>query len=118
MRKPFGESTDVVQEEGSKHVGIHEFVPRFAWSPNSKRVAFIDCVFNWVETGAIDPGGNPIGSERNRHCSIAVVSPDGTLALIPLRDVSLESIYGSHWGWMDDERIQLDFSVKKTFKIP
>ncbi len=118
VEKLFGRPLDIVQEEGLKHIGIHDFVPRFAWSPNSKRVAFIDCIFDWVETGAIDPGGTPIGNKRNRHCSIAVVSPSGAFTLLPLRNIPLASIYESHLGWASDEQIQINFSVAKTFKVP
>jgi hypothetical protein len=118
VEQPSSPSFDVVQEKGPKHIGIHDFVPRFTWSPDSKRVAFIDCVFDWVETGAIDPGGSPIGTERNRHCSVAVVSPSGTFTVFPLRDVPLSSLYESHIAWIDTERIQISFSVTKTFKVP
>ena len=113
-RKPYEASPDVVQKQGAKHIGIHSFVPRFAWSPSSTRVAFIDCVFDWIESGAVDPGGSPIGDETGRHCSLATVSPSGTFALLPLRDVPLASIDQSRVGWVDDHRIRLEFLDRPT----
>jgi hypothetical protein len=43
---------DVVRTVGNRYIGIHDFVPRFYWSPDSKKVAFIDCVSDWIETGS------------------------------------------------------------------
>jgi hypothetical protein len=126
VRKPLDTPPDVVREKGPSHIGIHDIVPRFVWSRSSARVAFIDCVFDWVETGEISPGGgNPIGDETNRRCSVAAVSQDGSFKLFPLRDVPLESIYASRLSWIDDGRIQLEFSAtipgrtlqQRAFKI-
>ncbi len=116
------ESPDVVERQGPKHIGIHGFVPQFAWSPGSTRVAFVDCVFDWIETGKVDPGGSPFGNETNRHCSLAVVSLSGAFVLFPLRDVPSGSMYGydSRVLWVDDRRIRLEIpnAATKTFAIP
>jgi hypothetical protein len=41
-QRPFEASPDVLQESDSKTIGIHEFTAAFSWSPDSRRVAFID----------------------------------------------------------------------------
>ena len=75
---------DAVRREGSKYVGIHEFVSDFFWSPDSTRVAFVDCISDWIETGVDVSGARPIGDAVNDRCSIAAVSLDGTVTLFPL----------------------------------
>jgi hypothetical protein len=120
LQKPFEETLDVVQIQRSKHIGIHSFVPPFAWSPNSKKVAFIDCVFDWIETGATDSGGNLIGNATASRCSIAAVSLTGSFVLFALRDLPPEAISHSRVWWVDNERVRLEFSTTttKTFIIP
>jgi hypothetical protein len=114
------DNLEVVQVQGPKHIGIHSFVPQFAWSPSSKKVAFIDCVFDWIETGAADSGGSPIGNATASRCSIAVVSLSGSFVLIPLRDLPPDAIGRSRVWWIDIERVRLEFSptTTKTFIIP
>ncbi len=117
-RKPlrqrgFEHSIDVVKQEGERYVGIHDFVPNFAWSPDSTRVAFIDCIFDWIETGGPDPGGNPIGEERNRTCSIAVVSVTGGHTSIKLPRISMDAIYDSKLSWTDSRHLRMEASGRE-----
>jgi hypothetical protein len=51
-------SIDVVRHDGSRYVGIHSFVSGFSWSPESTKVAFIDCISDWIEKGAHSGGGS------------------------------------------------------------
>ena len=50
---------DVVQERGNRYIGIHDFVSKFFWSPDSNQVAFVDCTFDWIEKGIADDGATP-----------------------------------------------------------
>lgn len=104
----FEQSIDIVSRQGDKYAGIHEFVPRFAWSPDSTRVAFVDCVFDWIETGGPDSGGNPIGEERSRSCSIAVVSVIGSHTSIKLPSISMNAIYDSELSWADGQHLRVE----------
>lgn len=74
--------------------GVHSFGSGFAWSPNSRRIAFVDCVFEWVETGEINGSAERVGHERNRrllvsrclrHRRVHVVPPSGRAAEHDLR---------------------------------
>jgi hypothetical protein len=106
----FQQSIDIVKEEENGYSGIHDFASSFAWSPDSTRVAFVDCVFDWIETGGPDPGGNPIGEERNRKCSIAVVSVTGSHTSIKLPPISTDAIYDSRLSWADSQRLRMKAS--------
>jgi hypothetical protein len=116
--KPTVQSVDAVREIGPKHIGIHSFVPRFSWSPDSKRVAFFDCVSDFIETGAIDAGGNLAGDWTSSKCSIAVVSLSGAFTLIPLRDVPSESLDTARVYWTDTGKIRLTYSSTRDFLVP
>ena len=82
--KPSEKEPDVVRNRGSGWFGIHEVVPRFSWSPDSQRVAFVDCTLDWIERGIGADGATPIGDETNRRCSVAVVSRTGQFSLFPI----------------------------------
>lgn len=118
-------SDEVVQKRGASYIGIHEFTSEIAWSQDSSRVAFIDCVFDWVVT-AHDRDGREVGDERNRRCSLAAVSVTGTFTVLSIQDVPLESIYRSDVLWIDDHQVQVEFSAessaappsRRIFKLP
>jgi hypothetical protein len=112
------QQVDVVRETGLKNIGIHSFVPRFSWSPDSRRVAFFDCVFDWIGTGASDDGGSPIGNSTSAKCSIAVVSLTGAFTLISLRDVPPESLDAAHVSWTGTGKIRLTYSSTRDFLVP
>ncbi len=108
MRNPgFERPLDVVQKDGKIYRNIHGFGPRFAWSPDSRRVAFADCVFDWVITGGPDPGGNPIGAERNRKCSITVVAVSGLRTSIDLPKLPVEAIEDAQLSWLDATTLRI-----------
>ena len=115
----FGQPINVVKDEDDRYAGIHEFVPSFAWSPDSTRVAFVDCVFDWIETGGLDPGGNPIGEERNRRCSIVIVSVTGCHTSVKLPPVPKETIYHSKLSWADGKHLKMNASGREyLLQIP
>lgn len=85
----------VVANEGPHYYGIHEFLPGLAWSPDSRRVALIDCIYDWTASGdAATPG-----AESNRRCAVAVVARDGAFQLVPLADASAKHLYKSRLEW-------------------
>jgi hypothetical protein len=81
--RPTEEEVDVVRRNGSTWLGVHEFAPKFFWSPDSERLAFVDCVSDWV--GAIVDGATLTGHPKNRRCFAAVVTRSGRSVLLPLR---------------------------------
>jgi len=46
---------DVVRNEGLTYSGIHDFRSGLTWSPDSRRIALIDCTYDWT---AVDPSAN------------------------------------------------------------
>lgn len=84
----------VVPNNGRRYFDIHEFVPGLAWSPDSQRVALVDCIYDWTEN---DADSRP-GAESNRRCSVIVVSPDGSFQLY-LTNISPDGLYKSHLEW-------------------
>lgn len=82
--RPTEKEPDVVRQEGDKWIGVHEFVSRFFWSPDSEHIAFIDCIFDWILKGVADDGATPVGNPTNRRCFAAVVARTRQFALFPL----------------------------------
>jgi hypothetical protein len=79
--RPTEKEPNVVRRRGSTWIGVHEFVPKFFWSPDSERIAFVDCLFDWIEKGVAIDGATPIGDIVNRRCLVAVVACTGQGAL-------------------------------------
>ena len=104
-----GEKPDIVQIRSNRFIGIHVFASRFAWCPNSSRVAFVDCTFNWVQKEG--DRRRKAGVEKNRRCSIAVVSPSGSFSLVPLPDAP-------RWGeisWLNNQQLRIAFPAASTY---
>lgn len=102
---------DAVRKSGSRWIGIHEFASGFVWSPDSARVAFVDCLYDWVEDAA------PV-EETHRRCQVAVVSRTGRAWLFPIDSVVRG---GSHvtFSWDGAGRLaaKIDGAVK-NFQVP
>jgi hypothetical protein len=80
---------EVVRRRGRTYYGIHEFMPGLSWSPDSQRIALVDCTYDWTGDEAELP--NPAGRESNRHCSVAIVAQNGKAVLLGLTDLSRQS---------------------------
>jgi hypothetical protein len=115
-RKLSDKPIDVVQHRGGRYIGIHELGPRFAWSPDSSRVAFTDCTFDWIEKGIGADDPRPSGDETNRRCSLAVVARNGAFLLFPLADVPVRSIYDAQVSWLDNQQVKLTSGTTKIFR--
>lgn len=117
-QKGLTEPPKVIHEHGLTYSGIHEFVSGLFWSPDSQRVALIDCTYDWTANnpGALSAGD---GRESNRRCSIAVVSPSGELALFPLTDVSLNDLSRFRLSWISPRQLTLRAGdVAKDVTVP
>ena len=117
VQKPSEQPLDVVQQRGNRYVGIHEFIPHFAWSPDSSRVAFVDCTFDWIEKSGGADNTTPPGNETNRRCALAIVALNGSFSVFPLPDVPLTSINAVEVSWQDNRHAKLSFGTTKTFEV-
>jgi hypothetical protein len=103
---------DVVRNKGLTYSGIHDFRYGLTWSPDSQRIALIDCTYDWT---ADDPSAIGGGKESNRRCSIAVVAPNGRFALIPLSSVPAEA----RLAWLNSHQVSLSAQgVVRNIEIP
>ncbi len=113
--KPLEEPPKVVRNEGPNYFGIHEFTSGFYWSPDSQRIAFVDCVFDWKATSSDGESGD----ESNRVCSLIAVSRDGKFRRFPLAGISDGDFYGAKVSWNGPHEIAFTAgSVKKSFELP
>jgi hypothetical protein len=99
---------DVIRTQGPTYSGIHEFMAGLAWSPDSKRIALIDCTYDWTVTKA--DSANTIGEESNRRCAVAVVDMRGAVVLVPLSDIAPADLWQAHPSWTGPR--QLSISIK------
>lgn len=69
---------------GPTYIGIHEFHSQLFWSPDSQRIALIDCLYDYTPNEPASLGRD--GKESARRCSLAVASRSGQSTLHPLPD--------------------------------
>jgi hypothetical protein len=114
--RPSENEPQILRRRGSTWIGVHEFVPEFSWSPDSERIAFVDCLFDWIEKGVGGDGATPIGDVTNRRCFVAVVARTGQAALFPISAVDANAV---SFKW--DSPTQLSTQIAGTsrkFTIP
>ncbi len=117
-QKGLDQPPNVVHQQGLTYSGIHEFMPGIFWSPDSQRVALIDCTYDWTADNpqAMSAGQ---GKASNRRCSLAVISPSAKLALFPLTDVNWNDLRKSSLSWISPRQLSLRaHDVTKTITVP
>ncbi len=99
---------------GGTSSGIHEFVQNLVWSPDGKRVALVDCIFDWVFQGT----DWRFGEERNRVCSLVVVAMDGKFQRFGLGGLTNDELRTSaKIEWRADGRVALVAPVVREFGV-
>ena len=115
--KPSEQQRDVVRQRGSVWTAVHELVPKFFWSPDSQRIAFVDCLSDWVEKGVDLGSSTPLGDLTNRRCLVAVVARSGQTALFPIPDTVIDT-NRLLISWNGPNEISVDISgTARTYKI-
>jgi hypothetical protein len=117
-QKGLPEPPDVVHQKGMLYQGIHEFMPGIYWSPDSQRIALVDCVYDWKANRAESQSeGN--GEESDRQCSLVVIPKNGELVLFTLNDLPLEDLRKFSMSWTNPYQLSLETgSLTKTFTMP
>ena len=101
-QKPLEMAPEVVTREGLVYAGVHEFASRFVWSPDSRRVGFVDCLVDYRlrddSPEAFDEGGKP----ENQRCFVLAVGLDGTFQRTPI-SLAPDTMPGQQVGlrWAD-----------------
>jgi hypothetical protein len=117
-QKGLSKPPSVVQQHGLTYSGVHEFASRLFWSPDSQRIALIDCTYDWT-ANTLTASSAGEGEESNRRCSLAVVSPGGQVALFPFKDVSLNDLSPTPLSWTGLRQLTLRAKeVTRTFGVP
>jgi hypothetical protein len=117
-QKGMGLAPDVVKVRGRTYSGIHEFVHRPVWSPDSKRVALVDCTYDWTAATASAQSAAE-GSESNRKCSLAVVARDGKFQVFPIAGGGRSALPKSAISWRGSNRVVLRADgISKLFTVP
>jgi len=99
-QKPLQMAPEVVTQHGLVYAGVHG-LSRFVWSPDSRKVGFIDCLVDYRlrddSPEAFEEGGKP----ENQRCFVLAVGLDGTFdrAPIPLAASSMPG--GIELSWAD-----------------
>jgi len=108
----------VVHQKGLLYQGIHEFMPEMYWSPDSQRIALVDCVYDWKASSA-ESQSEGDGEQSNRRCSLAVVSKNSEAVLFVLNDFSEEDLRKLSMSWIDPHQLSLETGgLTKTFTVP
>ena len=116
--KGLPEPPKVVRQEGLLYQGIHEFMPEMYWSPDSQRIALVDCVYDWKAKSA-ESQSEADGEESNRRCSLVVVSRSGKAVLFALEGISEKELRKFSVSWVNPHQLSLETSsVTKTLTVP
>jgi hypothetical protein len=117
--RPTEKEPNVVRRRGSTWIGIHEFVSQFVWSPDSERIAFVDCLSDWIEQGVGVDGATPIGDITNRRCFVAVVARTGQPSLFPISGTSAVDANTVSFAWDGPNRLSARIAgTSRKFSIP
>jgi hypothetical protein len=117
-QKDLQEPPRVVQQHGLTYTGIHEFMPGMSWSPDSQRIALVDCTYDWSPNHPESLSGGD-GEYSNRQCSLAVVSKNGEAALFTLTDLIADDFRKTSISWTNPHQLAFDTGkLKKTFAVP
>lgn len=117
-QKGLAEPPKVVQQKGLLYQGIHEFMPEMYWSPDSQRVALVDCIYDWKANSTESRSGGD-GEEYNRRCSLVVVSSSGEATLFGLSGVSEEDLRKFSVSWVNPRQLSLETgSLTKSLTVP
>ena len=117
-QKGLQEPPKVVHQKGLLYQGIHEFMPAMYWSPDSQRIALVDCVYDWKANSA-ESQSEGDGEQSNRRCSLVVVSKNSEAVLFLLNDFSEEDLRKLSMSWIDPHQLSLETgSLTKTFAVP
>jgi hypothetical protein len=111
------EAPEVVRKEGPTYRGIHEFGD-ISWSPDSKRIALIDCTYEWTPN---TPQflSEADGKESGRRWALVVVSTTGKFVTFPLNEATQRDLGDARISWMNPRELTLDVKgIGKTFRIP
>jgi SAM-dependent methyltransferase len=104
-----------IAQRGPAYTGIHEFSGGLHWSPDSRRIALIDCTYDWTPNypAALSAGE---GKESNRRCFVVAVSTRGEAAILHRFN---ELPHGARLEWSDSRRLVLDSGgVKTALRVP
>jgi len=112
------EPPKVVHQQGLTYTGIHEFMPGMFWSPDSQRIALVDCTYDWKANRAESLSGRD-GEDSNRRCSLAVVSKNGEASLFPLTDLPTNDFRKMFVSWINPHLLSFSTgNLTKTFTVP
>lgn len=117
-QKGLDEPPAVVIVRNLTYSGIHEFMPGIAWSPDSQRIALVDCTYDWTanHAGALSAAD---GKESNRRCSLAVVTTKGAVNLFSLTDVPNQEMAAGSVTWLSPRKVSFTAEkMNKTFTLP
>lgn len=116
--KGLPEPPKVVHQKGLLYQGIHEFMPEMFWSPDSERIALVDCVYDWKAKSA-ESQSERDGEESGRRCSLVVVSRSGEVALFDLNGLSEEDLRKFSLSWVNPHELSLEAGKRaKSFTVP
>lgn len=68
---------EVVTRKGLVYAGVHEFRSKFAWSPDSHRVGFVDCLVDYRLRDESQEAFDERGEPENERCFVVAVGLDG-----------------------------------------
>lgn len=116
--KGLPEPPKVVHQTGLLYQGIHEFMSEMFWSPDSQRIALVDCVYDW-KANSTESQTEGDGEESGRRCSLVVVSRSGKAALFDLNGLSEEDFRNFSLSWVNPHELSLEAGKRATsFTLP
>ncbi len=113
------EPPKVVTFKGLANFGIHEFRSHPSWSADSRRIALIDCTYDWTANSRTSSSAGD-GTESNRNCSLVVVNLACKSVSLPLlSDVPADNLPEMRLSWESTRRVSVRVGdTTKTLTAP
>jgi hypothetical protein len=98
--------------------GIHEFISEISWSPDSRRIALVDCTYDWTASSP-EATSEGEGIDSGRTCSLVMVDRSGKDIALPLAEGPADGFRDSRISWNGARQVTLRVGgTTKTLTAP
>jgi hypothetical protein len=107
VQKPLEMAPEVVQTRGLVFAGVHNFQGKLVWSPDSRKIGFVDCLVDYRLRDDSQEAFDERGEEENRRCFAVAVGLDGKFRGTPVVPKPEQKLV---LRWTDARTLQVSYA--------
>jgi hypothetical protein len=111
VQRPLEMAPEVVIEKGLVYTGVHEFPSKFVWSPDSRKIGFVDCLVDYRLRDDSPEAFEEGGVRENWRCFAVAVGLDGRFGKTP---VSIASNHAVLLRWADSRTLLATYADRSV----